>query len=154
MKKQEEELLQTVQQLGADVIRSARFRSAWEIPHHRTGNVALHSLNVAKESCRLAFWLNRHGADINVKDAVCSSLLHDIGMTEKHVFHSRSWKKAYTHPIRGAEVAKNEYRTNSVQENAIRRHMWPICIVPPKHKEGWVVLAADKICSVKELLHR
>ena len=150
----EEELLQSVQELGAEIIDSERFRAAGAIPHHLAGNVAQHSLNVAKESCRIAEWLNRHGAQVDVKDAVCGSLLHDIGMTEREVFRSPSWKKAYSHPERGASVAREEYRVNAVQEDAVRRHMWPICVVPPKHTVGWIVSAADKICSIRELLHR
>ena len=150
----EEELLQSVQRLGAEIIDSERFRAAEAIPHHLAGNVAQHSLNVAKESCRIAEWLNRRGLQVDVKDAVRGSLLHDIGMTEKEVFRSPFWKKAYTHPERGAELARDEYRATSVQEDAIRRHMWPICIVPPKHAVGWIVLTADKICSIKELLRR
>ena len=150
----EEELLQSVQELGSEIIGSERFRAAEAIPHHLAGNVARHSLNVARESCRIAEWLNRHGAQVDVKDAVCGSLLHDIGMTEKEVFRSPSWKKAYTHPARGAHVAREEYRANPVQEDAVRRHMWPICVIPPKHAAGWIVLAADKICSIREFLHR
>ena len=152
--KQEEELLQSVQELGAEIIDSERFRAAGAIPHHLAGNVAQHSLNVARESCRIAEWLNRHGAKVDVKDAVRGSLLHDIGMTEKEVFRSPSWKKAYSHTERGAALAREEYLANDVQEDAVRRHMWPICIVPPKHAAGWIVLAADKICSIRELLHR
>lgn len=156
MKKQkrEEELLQSVRELGAEILDSERFRAAEAIPHHLVGNVARHSLNVAKESCRIAEWLNRHGAQVDVKDAVCGSLLHDIGMTEAEVFRSPSWKKAYTHPERGAAVARDEYRATAVQEDAIRRHMWPICIVPPRHAVGWIITAADKICSIKEILRR
>ena len=150
----EEKLLQSVRQLGAEIIDSERFRAAGAIPHHLAGNVARHSLNVAKESCRIAEWLNRHGAQVDVKDAVRGSLLHDIGMTEKEVFGSPTWKKAYLHPERGAALAREEYLANDVQEDAVRRHMWPICVVPPKHAAGWIVLAADKICSIKELLHR
>ena len=150
----EKELLQSVQRLGGEIIDSARFRAAGAIPHHLAGNVAEHSLNVAMESCRIAEWLNRRGLQVDVKDAVCGSLLHDIGMTEKDVSDSPSWKKAYSHPARGAQLAREEYRANPVQEDAVRRHMWPICVVPPRHAAGWIVLAADKICSVKELLRR
>ncbi len=150
----EKKLLQKVQELGANVINSERFQAAWKIPHHRKLNVAEHSINVAKESVRIATWLKRHGMNVNIEDAVCGSLLHDIGMTEKQIFRSPSWKKAYTHPDRGAIVARDEYRANAIQENIIRRHMWPICVIPPKHKEGWIVVAADKISSVKELLHK
>ena len=151
-RRREEELRRKVRQLGEEVIGSERFRAAREIPHHRGVSVAEHSLNVAKESCRIAEWLERRGVSVSAEDVVRGSLLHDIGMTETPVFRSPSWKKAYSHPDRGAELAREEYRANEVQEDAVRRHMWPICVVPPKHREGWIVLAADKISSAKELL--
>ena len=151
-RRREEALRQRVRELGAEVIDSERFQAAWEIPHHRTTSVAQHSLNVAKESCRIAEWLERRGLAVSAEDAVRSSLLHDLAMTEKPVFRSPSWNKAYSHPDRGAQLAREEYRANEVQEDAVRRHMWPICVVPPRHREGWIVMAADKISSAKELL--
>ncbi len=140
-----------MEEIGDDVIRSERFRAAWSIRHHRD-NVALHSLYVARESCRIASWLSRHGVSVSVEDAVRASLLHDIGMTDNGIFRSPGWKKAYSHPTQGADVAEKEYHVNEVQADAIRRHMWPICIIPPKHVEGWVISMADKISSAKELL--
>ena len=147
----EQELLQKVQQAGAEVLNSERFRKAWDIPHHPNVSVALHSLYVAKESCRIAEWLNRHGGHVRVEDAIRCGLLHDIGMTENKIFSSPSWVKAYTHPSRGVEVAEQEYHISEDQADAIRRHMWPICIIPPVHTMGWIVTAADKISSIKEI---
>lgn len=143
----EKELLQKVNQLGEEVLNSDRFLSAWDIPHHGNVSVAMHSLHVAKESCRIADWLQRHGVKISDEDAVRSSLLHDIGMTERRVFSSPSWRKAYTHPDRGTEIAEKEYHANEIQKDAIQRHMWPICVIPPSHVAGWVVLALDKMAT-------
>ena len=33
----------------------------------------------------------------------------------------------------------------------ILRHMWPLTIVPPAYKEGYVLLFADKFCSLAEV---
>ena len=32
-------------------------------------------------------------------------------------------------------------------ENSIVRHMFPLNIIPPKYKEGWVITYADKVLS-------
>jgi len=34
---------------------------------------------------------------------------------------------------------------------AIKRHMWPLCIVPPNTIEGWILLYADKVVALKEI---
>ena len=34
----------------------------------------------------------------------------------------------------------------------ILRHMWPVTIVPPKYKEGFVLTLADKWCATKEIV--
>ncbi len=150
--KREKELLQKVKQAGTEVLDSERFRAAWDIPHHPGISVAQHSLHVAMESCRIAEWLNRHGAHVNVKETIRCALLHDIGMTENRIFFSPAWKKAYTHPNHGARVAELEYHISPTQMDAIRRHMWPVCVIPPVHTMGWIVTTADKISSIKEML--
>lgn len=34
----------------------------------------------------------------------------------------------------------------------IRKHMWPFTIAPPTCREAWIVTAADKYCSLPEML--
>ena len=134
-----------------DILSSERFKRAEKIPHHNT-SVAKHSLKTAETAWRMCSWLNRHGFKVNREDAVRASLLHDIGMTDNSVHESASWKKAYTHPRRGAKIARSEFAAKDDQVNAISRHMWPVCVIPPKHMVGWVVIAADKYASMHEYL--
>ena len=136
---------------SVDILSSARFEKAGTVRHHITGNVAEHSRNTAEYGRRMCEWLNRHGIDVSEEDVVQACLLHDIGMTEDRVHDSAGWRKAFWHPRKGARIARDEYHVNKVQYNAIKRHMWPICIIPPRYKEGWVVMAADKYCSIREL---
>ena len=143
-----------VRQLGGDILRSERFRLAAGIPHHGRVSVARHSLHVAQRSLEISRWLNRHRQIVQPEDAVRAALLHDIGMTEPQVSGSPSWRKAYTHPRQGSRIAGSEFGANEIQRNAVLRHMWPICGIPPRHLAGWVVLAADKLCTLQELRGR
>ena len=135
----------------AQIRKSRRFQKAERIRHHKETNVAAHSEETAMYGKRICGWLKKHNIKVNEEDVVQACLLHDIGMTDDDVSESSSWKKAYKHPERGEEIARNEYHANDVQCNAIKRHMWPICIIPPKTIEGWVVIAADKACSIHEV---
>ena len=141
-----------VMELGADIIASERFAKAIEVPHHSKDNsIAAHSLETAECALRIARWLNRHGASVDEACAVRASLLHDIGMTEDEVFLSPSHTKGHTHPLEGARIAREEFGADDLQIDAIEHHMWPVCcIVPPHSAEGWVVTAADKLCSFNE----
>ena len=145
------DLHQDVMDLGGDIVSSERFAMALAVPHHNPRRtVASHSLETAEYALRIARWLNRHGASVSEEDAVRASLMHDLGMTEDEVFLSPSRKKAFSHPRAGSRIAREEFRANDVQVDAVRRHMWPIGLTPPRNMEGWVVVAADKCCSVRE----
>lgn len=98
----------------------------------------------------IARWLASHGIAMSEVDVVRASLLHDIGMTEDEVFLSPSRVKAYSHPRVGMRIALEEFRVNEVQADAILRHMWPIGHVPSHSREGWVIMLADKCCSMSE----
>ena len=135
-----------------DIIRSKRFQSGRRIPHHKDVSVARHALAAAQIGAKMCDKLKKVGIQVSKEDVIDTCLLHDIGMTEEKVFKSPSFIKAYTHPEEGARIAKEEYGANEVQCDAIRRHMWPICIVPPKHPEGWLVIGADKLAAWREVI--
>lgn len=140
-----------VRQLGGDILASGPFQDAKRIPHHGSVSVARHSLHVAARSLRIATWLEARGVSVDTEDVVRAALLHDIGMTDRSVQSCPPWIKAYTHPRRGAVLAERQFRAGPVQRDAILHHMWPVCVIPPRHLSGWVVLLADKLCSVEEL---
>lgn len=137
---------------GSDILESERFAKAYRVPHHNEhGNIGLHSLETAGYAATFARWLCQHGLAIDEHDVVRASLLHDIGMTVDEVFESPSRKKAFSHPREGARIARDEFGANDIQLDAIRRHMWPIGLTPPHSSTGWIVLAADKYCSMREV---
>lgn len=139
--------------MGEDIVSSPRFAKAEGIVHHsKDHNIAAHSVSTAVRALMMARWLNRHGVTVDEREAVRAALLHDIGMTEDSVASSPSPVKARSHPMEGARIAREEFGANGVQLDAIRHHMWPLCLVPPRTIEGWVVLAADKHCSAHEAM--
>lgn len=145
-----EEIRKDILRLGGDIIHSDRFQKAWNVRHHVDYNIAVHSLEVAGYALIIARWLARHGVNVSEEDVVRASLLHDIGMTEDNIFTRPSYIKAFSHPVEGRFIAMNEFGANRVQQNAIHRHMWPICMIPPHHLVGWVVMVADKTSASRE----
>lgn len=49
------------------------------------------------------------------------------------------------------ENASRNFQLSDMEKNMILRHMWPLTPVPPKQKEGYVLLYADKFCSLAEI---
>ncbi|MCD8018619.1 MAG: hypothetical protein LUF92_03280 [Clostridiales bacterium] len=58
----------------------------------------------------------------------------------------------YRHPMIAADNAKQDYGINDIEENIIKRHMFPLTPIPPKYKEARIVCIADKYCAVLEYL--
>lgn len=136
--------------IGDDIVRSERFKKAWHVTHHIHYSVACHSVEVAMYALLLARWLKTRGVSVDERDAVRAALLHDIGMTEDDIHDSPSYRKAFSHPREGHRIARDEFNANLTQLDAIRYHMWPICIKPPRHVIGWIIFTADKLSTYNE----
>ena len=54
--------------------------------------------------------------------------------------------------IRGALLHDKEYTLSKRERDIIKKHMWPLTVVPPRCREAWIVTAADKYCSLIETL--
>ena len=48
--------------------------------------------------------------------------------------------------------AVKHYRITDTEKTMIRRHMFPLTLVPPTNLEAWVLCVADKICTVQEVM--
>jgi uncharacterized protein len=143
-----------IREAAVDILASKRFAKAKTLVHHnKKRNIAIHSLETAGYALMMARWLERHGVSVNETDVIRASLLHDIGMTEDEVYLSPSPIKAFSHPREGARIAQQEFGANETQVDAVAHHMWPIGLVPPHSLEGWIVVEADKCCSIREARH-
>ena len=134
---------------GMDILESERFQRGRKVVHHKGTNVARHTMEVTEYALKL--YEEGDYPDVNVRDLVRACLLHDIGMTDDEIHDSVSFRKAYSHPRRSAEIAIREYGANEVQVDAILHHMWPICVVPPSGMAGKLLLKADKHCARRDI---
>ena len=107
-----------------------------------------HSINVAYYSFLIC---RRLGLDY--RSAARAGIMHDLFLYDWREVHS-SKKHVRSHPKAALENARKVTALNKVEEDAIRRHMWPLTIRPPKYLEGHVVSFADKICACAEVAER
>ena len=63
-------------------------------------------------------------------------------------------KHAFFHPSAALENARRVFELSEVECDIIRKHMFPLTPVPPRYREGWLVVLADKVCSVYEFFRK
>ena len=89
---------------------------------------------------------------MDYRAAARAGLLHDLFLydwhTEKNHIHG------YTHPRVAMNNAVKYFDITPKEQNIILRHMWPLTPVPPKSREGMVIVYADKFFGINEVYGR
>lgn len=84
--------------------------------------------------------------------AVRGAMLHDLFLYDwRKPCPENSWH-AFTHGKKAYENAVKIFELNEIEKDMIINHMWPLSIIPPKTKEGWVLTFVDKYCALKEII--
>lgn len=121
------------------------FKKLRNYRHHNNTSTYHHSIGVAYFSV----WLMRcFKIKCDTKTMIYGALLHDYYLYNHNEnetpFH---W---FRHPKISVENAKRDWEINKIQENIIKRHMFPLTLVPPRYRESVIVSVADKLCAVYE----
>lgn len=142
---------ETVRRWGADILKSKGMNREKRFMQHGDISCYRHSLRVASRSVRLARWL-RLKADMRA--LVRGALLHDYFLYDWHDKNRENYQffHGFYHPGIALKNAKKEYKLTPREQDIIKKHMWPLTVVPPLCREAWVVSMADKYCSLLETL--
>ena len=131
-----------------DLYETPEVQGLRQYPQHSSINRLDHITSVTYTSyC----WAKKR--DLDVRATVRGAILHDLFYYDWH--DKARWHRphGYKHP---RFALKNAKALNSAitpkEENIILRHMFPLTVVPPKYREGWVVSLCDKYCAARELL--
>lgn len=136
--------------IAEPILRNKEFQRRKKFLHHYD-SVYNHSLKVAYTAYRIAKVVERY-KKININNVVISALLHDFYTTPWREYKTNSLLKKHGF-VHGKIAASNSYMffpslMNKRIENAIKRHMFPLTIMPPKYIEGWIITLADKYVSL------
>lgn len=140
-----------IRKYGKDILESENFKNTRKHIQHGNMTVHEHCLNVAKTSLVIERILP---IKVNKRDLIRGALLHDYFLYDWHIsdeVQSHKWH-GFFHPGRALRNAKLEYELTNTQEDIIKKHMWPLTLVPPMCREAWIVTCADKYCSLMETL--
>mgnify|MGYP002570749807 CR=1 FL=1 len=151
--RQHAKLRRNLRKHGGDILQSGNFKSTNSFIQHGSVSVHSHSIRVAECSLKLEKFLEKLGIHCHERDLVRGALLHDYFLYDWHDKYSHEKLHGFHHPNVALENASREYQLTPRERDIIRKHMWPLTVVPPLCREAWVVSMADKYCSLLETLH-
>ena len=143
---EERQLLRT---LIADLDRTGRLALARAALQHGSTTVFAHCVKVA---CFSLFLANKLHIPVNTHALLRGALLHDYFLYDWHEKNAGHRFHGFTHPATALKNAQEDFMLTPVEKDIIARHMFPLCPIPPRCREAWLVCAADKYCALLETL--
>ena len=137
---------------GSDILNSKNMEKQKEYIQHGNISVYEHSLRVAYLSIKI---VSKFHLRVNMRSLIRGALLHDYFLYDWHdKEHINPFRlHGFFHPGIALKNARAEYELTEREQEIIRKHMWPLTVVPPMCREAWIVTAADKWVSLMETLH-
>ncbi len=119
-----------------------------KFPHHCETSCYQHCLNVAYYNYRICKFFH-----LDARSAARAGMLHDLFLYDWRGHRKRTGDPvhAMTHPHRALHNAKKYFHLNSLEEEMIVKHMFPVTPVPPTHWETWIITLTDKYCGTCEI---
>ncbi len=146
------EIQRQIRAEAPDILGSSNFRQMKGYIQHGNVSVSAHVMNVARYSITFSEKLH---IPCHKRELIRGALLHDYFLYDWHIPDKENPHRlhGFYHPGVALRNACREYELTEREKNIIRRHMWPLTIVPPRCREAWIVTTADKWCSFMETLH-
>lgn len=145
------EINRQIKKNAPDILQSSNFHRMKRYIQHGNMTVNDHVLSVTRYSVALDDVLHAHS---DRKALIRGALLHDYFLYDWHIpdaEHSHRLHGFY-HPGIALRNASKEYDLTARERDIIKKHMWPLTVVPPMCREAWIVTTADKWCSLLETL--
>ncbi len=140
----------TVYDYGEDIFSSGKLEKEKDFIQHADITCYEHSIAVATLGLKMA---NLLPIKTDKRALVRGALLHDYFLYDWHDADGTHNLHGFTHGKKAMENAKRDFEISEVEADIIRKHMFPLTLIPPKYAESLIVCVADKICALKEVLH-
>ncbi len=137
-------------EITKDIFEHEEFNLLKDYFHHNS-SIYEHVKEVAYLSYRICKYLK-----LDYRSAARGALLHDYFFydwrdhDEPHLHREKF--HGIEHPKIALSNAKKTFSLNKIEEDIIRKHMWPLTAMPPKYKESFIVSFADKYLSSREFV--
>lgn len=138
---------------AADILKSPNFKKTKTYIQHGNMTVNSHCMDVARYSLAISERLEKLGVRCKKDELVRGALLHDYFLYDWHNAGRKGRLHGFYHPGIALRNAMKEYKLTPREKDIIKKHMWPLTVVPPMCREAWIVTTADKWCSLLETFH-
>lgn len=131
-----------------NIISSEEYKGMKNNKHHIKGNVFDHSVKVAYLCYKHH---KKYQTEISLEELIRGALLHDYYLYDWHDRKPEYRFHGVMHPKRALENALKKYPDlTETEKDMISRHMFPLTIIPPKTKAGWIVCFYDKVAAIND----
>ncbi len=124
-----------------DVLRMEQFR------HHKNMTCLDHCLHVSYTTYRICKFFSW-----DYHSAARGALLHDLFLYDWHLTRPERGLHAFVHARIAWENAVRNFELNALEQDIIKKHMWPVTWEPPRYKESLIVTCTDKYCALMEVM--
>lgn len=145
------ELYRLLKENASDILCSANFQETRNYIQHGSIPVHRHCIDVANQSIIIS---KRLGIPCSQRELIRGALLHDYFLYDWHDKNRGNYQRlhGFYHPGIALRNAEKEYQLSLREKDIIKKHMWPLTVMPPMCREAWIVTTADKYCSLLETL--
>lgn len=133
-------------EIVGDIYDTPEFQSMADFIQHANITRLQHIMSVAFISYTIT-----KGKGLDYVKATRGAMFHDLFYYDWHVPGDGSHRlHGYRHPGFALKNARALFTLSEMEENIIKRHMWPLTPTPPKYKESLIVCLSDKYCAHQE----
>lgn len=130
-----------------DLIRHPQILSMKQYPHHGQVDCYEHSLRVSYVAYQLGLKLR-----MDARSLARGGMLHDFYLYDWHIKGERKGLHGFTHAKRSLMNARQYFSLTKLEEEIIKGHMWPLNPGLPTYPETYILMLADRYCTLSESL--
>ncbi|WP_242961556.1 HD domain-containing protein [Peptostreptococcus faecalis] len=134
---------------GQDILTHENMQKEKEFIQHGDVNCYDHSIFVAYMSILIVQTLK---LNVNINSLIRGALLHDYFLYDWHEKSEDNKWHGFTHAQTALNSALNDFELSEIEEDIIKKHMFPLNIELPSYKESVVVTIADKLCAIADMI--
>lgn len=135
--------------VAGDLYNSPQLQSLEQFEQHFKINRLQHIRSVAY----LSFLVSRR-LGLDFKSTARAATMHDLFYYDWREDDLSHKLHGYRHP---RTALKNAFylcgSLNNKEVDIIKKHMWPLTVIPPKYLESIVVTSMDKYCATIEMIY-